>query len=80
MVTKKGWVPWTWQWNTGSGMTWSSHKWTEAPIHTEQPISSWGVNLLRNLFADHCRDKASQLGDWLNAYHVTFKVMQIRPG
>jgi hypothetical protein len=36
-------------------------------------------NLLRTTFADHCRDKASQIEDWLHAYRVTFNVMRIRP-
>jgi hypothetical protein len=51
-------------------------------LHTNSDqYPSIGVrNLLKTLFADHCRDKASQLEDWLNAYHVTFKVMQIEPG
>jgi hypothetical protein len=36
-------------------------------------------NLLRPTFADHCRDKASQIEDWLHTYRVTFNVMRIRP-
>ena len=36
-------------------------------------------SLLRTTFADHCRDKASKMEDWLKAFHVTFEVMQIRP-
>jgi hypothetical protein len=36
-------------------------------------------NILQNTFADHCRDKASQIEDWLNTFCMTFQVMHIQP-
>ena len=33
--------------------------------------------ILKNSFDDHCKDKASKIDDWLNAYRVTFQVMHI---
>ena len=34
-------------------------------------------NLLRDSFVDHCQDSSSQIEDWLSAYSMTFKVMQM---
>jgi retron-type reverse transcriptase len=39
-----------------------------------------GVKIsLQTTFENHCRDKASAIKDWLNAFCVTFQVMHIQP-